>query len=57
MLFSPLSLQGNFAFDAGANIGIFSLLAFNQGATVVAFEPSVDTFRRLNTNIRVNRAD
>jgi FkbM family methyltransferase len=48
---------GDLIFDAGANMGIFSLLASKHGAFVVAFEPSPDIYKRLNTNIQLNRAE
>lgn len=55
--FSSLVSPGDLIFDAGANMGIFSLLASKHGAFVVAFEPSLNIYKRLNTNIQLNRAE
>jgi FkbM family methyltransferase len=55
--FLSLVSERDLIFDAGANMGIFSLLACKQGAFVVAFEPSLDIYKRLNTNIKLNRAE
>ena len=42
-------------FDVGANIGAFTVLAAGvAGAEVMAFEPSPDTFRMLERNVRLN---
>ncbi len=42
-------------FDVGANIGAFTVLAAGvAGAEVTAFEPSPDTFRMLERNVRLN---
>ena len=54
--FFSLVSPGDLIFDAGANLGIFSLLASKHGAFVVAFEPSLDICKRFNTNIQLNRA-
>lgn len=45
--------------DAGANIGVFSLLAVkvNRDAIVHAFEPNPNNFLRLKRNIVLNAAD
>ncbi|HXF63696.1 MAG TPA: FkbM family methyltransferase [Caldilineaceae bacterium] len=41
--------------DIGANIGIYSLIVAQAPTTLVhAFEPHPDTYRMLNTNIRLN---
>jgi 23S rRNA G2069 N7-methylase RlmK/C1962 C5-methylase RlmI len=42
-------------FDIGANIGIFSLLAAWNGATVVAFEPSKRIRPMLEKNVTLNK--
>jgi FkbM family methyltransferase len=43
-------------FDIGANSGIYSLVAktLNEKASVYAFEPSVNTFKHLERNNRIN---
>jgi len=42
-------------FDVGANIGAFTILAAGvAGAEVTAFEPSPDSFRMLERNVRLN---
>ncbi len=46
-------LSGRRVLDAGANIGMFSLLALSKGArSVVAVEPNPQTFARLLENVR-----
>ncbi len=54
--FFSLVSPGDLIFDAGANLGIFSLLASKHGAFVVAFEPSPDICKRLDSNIQLNGA-
>ncbi len=46
-------------FDIGANVGIYSLVAksVNSKAQVVAFEPSINTFKGLEKNIKLNKYD
>lgn len=44
--------------DAGANIGIFSLLALKKGAKkIYSFEPNKKTFETLEENIRLNSGE
>ncbi|WP_398480816.1 FkbM family methyltransferase [Tardiphaga sp.] len=44
--------------DAGANIGIYGLLAARStGCQVIACEPAPDTFHTLSDNVRLNRLD
>lgn len=40
--------------DVGANIGIVSVLHAQRGATVYAFEPNIDCYRRLVRTIALN---
>ena len=42
--------------DIGANIGLFSLLAAQKAATVLAFEPEPGNFAILQKNCRLNAA-
>ena len=39
--------------DVGANVGLYSLIAAERGARVVAFEPAADMVARLRENIRI----
>jgi FkbM family methyltransferase len=41
-------------FDIGANIGLYSLLAAQKGARVVAFEPESQNFAVMNANVHLN---
>lgn len=41
-------------FDAGASIGIFSILQARRGARVYAFEPNPSVYRRLSRNVTAN---
>jgi FkbM family methyltransferase len=41
-------------FDAGASIGIFSILQDRRGAQVYAFEPNPSVYRRLSRNVTAN---
>jgi FkbM family methyltransferase len=50
--FVPLS--GWTVFDAGANIGVFTVLQGKRGADVYAFEPNPDSYRRLQQNVSAN---
>lgn len=45
---------GDIFVDIGANVGAYSVLAAEAGASVVAIEPIPDTWTRLTTNIRLN---
>jgi FkbM family methyltransferase len=42
--------------DAGANIGIFTLLAAKKAKLVIAVEPEPENFEYLRRNVRLNRA-
>jgi FkbM family methyltransferase len=46
--------EGWIVLDVGANIGIVSMLEAQRGASVYAFEPNSDCFRRLLKNIVAN---
>jgi FkbM family methyltransferase len=49
--------EGDTFFDIGANIGLFSLHLSNvvgNNGKIFAFEPTPETFRRLNENIEIN---
>jgi FkbM family methyltransferase len=49
---------GDLFFDVGANIGAFTVLAAGvAGAAVTSFEPSPDTFKTLQKNVRLNQLD
>jgi len=50
-------LRGEIFVDVGANIGLYSLLTAELGATVIAVEPAADAFRRLRENIDLNGYD
>ena len=47
----------NTVIDVGANTGLYSLMtcSMNANANVIAFEPSVDTFKKLVDNIERNK--
>lgn len=50
--------EGDVFFDIGANIGLYSLFAskiIGDNSKVFAFEPTPDTFERLQKNIRLNK--
>jgi len=57
--FSKFCTKYHSVVDAGANIGIFSLLAAktNVQAVVHAFEPNPHNFLRLRQNIRLNKLE
>jgi FkbM family methyltransferase len=46
---------GDSVLDIGANQGFFTCYAASKGAIVRAFEPSPDSFERLQTNVERNR--
>ena len=48
---------GDIVLDVGANIGLFTLFAAQQGAQVYAFEPVPPTFEVLQYNIHLHRLD
>lgn len=43
-------------YDIGANIGLFTLIAAERCKTVIAFEPTGDTFRMLAENVLLNNS-
>jgi FkbM family methyltransferase len=49
--------DGDVAFDVGANLGIWSLLAARRGARVHAFEPVPEMVERLRAQAQLNRAE
>ena len=58
LTFGSLVSQGDFVVDAGANVGMYSLLAASRtGAKglVVAIEPGEGTLRMLERNLALNR--
>jgi FkbM family methyltransferase len=48
---------GDLFVDVGANIGIYTILAAEVGARVVAVEPASDTADLLERNVRLNRLE
>lgn len=50
-------LPGDIVLDVGANIGVFTLFAAQQGAQVYAYEPVPPTFEVLQHNIHLHRLD
>src|SRR5215831_15660295 len=50
-------LPGDIVLDVGANIGVFTLLAAQQGAQVYAYEPISLTFAALQQNVRLHGLD
>src|SRR6516162_5539685 len=50
-------LPGDIVLDVGANIGVFTLFAAQQGAQVYAYEPVLPTFEVLQHNIHLHRLD
>lgn len=58
-LFNTYGLQCNSIVDAGANIGLTTLFlsSYFPQANIVALEPALDTFNRLEQNIKANNLD
>ncbi|MFM6994753.1 MAG: FkbM family methyltransferase [Sediminibacterium sp.] len=55
--FQRIIKPGMIVVDAGANIGLYTLIAANlvgNKGKVFSFEPSKETFERLNNNLRLN---
>ena len=46
---------GEVLFDIGANIGLYTMLAWKQGLTVFAFEPEAQNFAVLNRTLALNQ--
>jgi len=46
--------RGDLFVDVGANVGTYSLLVADLGATVIAVEPDPDNVDRLNANLGLN---
>jgi len=58
LIFQKLLRSGMTVVDAGANIGLYSLIAskiIGNNGRVFSFEPSKETFQRLKKNIELNR--
>lgn len=56
--FSRLIKPGMIVVDAGANIGLYSIIAgklVGENGQIFAFEPSSETFKRLLNNIHLNQ--
>lgn len=56
-LFQRIIKPGMIIVDAGANIGLYSLIASQSvglNGKVFSFEPSIQTFQRLSDNIKLN---
>lgn len=56
-IFQKIIKPGMVVFDAGANIGLYSLIAgklVGKKGKVFSFEPSKETFKRLQNNVRLN---
>jgi len=59
-IFSSLIKPGMIVVDAGANIGVYSLLASKilcRNGKIFSFELSIQTFKRLKKNIILNKFD
>jgi len=41
--------------DLGGNIGTFTVLALSKGATVITFEPELENYQILNSNVALNK--
>ena len=50
----PRAKRNDVAYDVGANVGLYSLVAAQSGARVVAFEPNPATRRRMERNVALN---
>ena len=48
---------GSIVVDVGANVGLFSLRCAEEGARVVALEPSPDAYLCLEENVKRLRRD
>lgn len=46
--------EGVVLYDIGANVGAYTLIAASRGATVIAVEPSPETYASLAANTRAN---
>ena len=55
MMLHKLLQQGSFAYDIGANIGLYSCYAAKKGIKTFSFEPSVFNLEILAKNINVNK--
>ncbi len=56
---NTLAKSSNIIFDIGANTGVYSVMSkvVNPSAKVFAFEPSINTFKKLKKNIELNKMD
>jgi len=57
LVWMEAQLCGELFVDVGANVGLYSLLAAELGANVIAVEPAAGAFRRLRENIALNGYD
>jgi FkbM family methyltransferase len=57
LLMKRVVTAGTVNFDVGANVGVFTVAmsSSSREATVYAFEPTPDTFNRLEKNVELNR--
>lgn len=58
-IWNDLCKSSKVIFDVGANTGMYGLIAkaVNKNSKVFAFEPSPKIFRKLKTNVELNRYD
>ncbi|MDG1797586.1 MAG: FkbM family methyltransferase [Flavobacteriales bacterium] len=58
-IWKELCEKSNNIFDIGANTGVYSLVAktINKQSKVFAFEPSINTFKQLQKNNKINNYD
>ena len=58
-IWKELCENSNNIFDIGANTGVYSLVAktINKQSKVFAFEPSINTFKQLQKNNKINNYD
>lgn len=47
--------EGDIVVDIGANIGIFSILASQRAKKVYSFEPVLENFKMLTSNVKLNQ--
>ena len=49
--------EGEFFFDIGANIGLYSIYAAKKGINVIAFEPESQNYALINKNVYLNNCN